>query len=179
MDHTDGKSKDFRVSIKHISFVTKLSFVRAVKDKEQGVRVSLTWHDCREHDRCAKNLKMYRFTSRAITQRCCSLACRNFENDWRRIMTDALKLLLEKLLLMTPHLLLWVKIHHIITVMETMIPLKQVKNHEKTHQQDCPGDGEGKGKETLDPSSSLSFYWNSKQISDPPLCPLARFGLAS
>ena len=40
--------------IRTLSFVTELSFVRVVKYKGQGVRVSMTCYACRDYDSCVK-----------------------------------------------------------------------------------------------------------------------------
>jgi hypothetical protein len=39
-------------SIRTMPIVTTLSFVRSVKDKELGVRVTLTYYNCREYGSC-------------------------------------------------------------------------------------------------------------------------------
>jgi hypothetical protein len=41
-------------AIRAMPIVTTLSFVRAVKDKERGVRVTLTCYNCREYGSCEK-----------------------------------------------------------------------------------------------------------------------------
>ncbi len=40
--------------IRAMSIVTTLSYVRVVKDKVRGVRVTLTCYNCREYDSCEK-----------------------------------------------------------------------------------------------------------------------------
>jgi hypothetical protein len=42
-------------TIRAMTFVTTLSFVRAVKDKAEGWRVTLTCFDCREYNSNGKN----------------------------------------------------------------------------------------------------------------------------
>jgi hypothetical protein len=66
MEESDGVSSTQRVAgsdtpegteeraIRAMPIVTSLSFVRAVKDKARGVRVTLTCYNCREYDSCEK-----------------------------------------------------------------------------------------------------------------------------
>ncbi len=101
-------------AIRVMPIVTTLSFVRAVKDKERGVRVTLTCYNCREYVSCEKpqeapiHLTKERTTMhvRASRRAGCSRFVVSCENDYSRIMATALKLLLKKLLLMPPQLLL-------------------------------------------------------------------------
>jgi hypothetical protein len=57
--------------IRVMPIVTTLSFVRIVKDKERGVRVTLTCYNYREYD-VVKNHKRHQFTSRKSAPRCTS-----------------------------------------------------------------------------------------------------------
>ncbi len=41
-------------AIRVMSIVTTLSYVRVVRDKARGVRVTLTCYNCREYGSCAK-----------------------------------------------------------------------------------------------------------------------------
>ncbi len=60
--------------IRAMPIVTALSYVRTVKDKERGVRVTLTWYNCREYGSCEKpqetqiHLSKERSTMRAFLQ---------------------------------------------------------------------------------------------------------------
>jgi hypothetical protein len=66
MEESDGDSSTQRTTgsdtaegmeehtIRAIPIVTTLSFVRAVRDKERGVRVTLTCYICREYGSCEK-----------------------------------------------------------------------------------------------------------------------------
>jgi hypothetical protein len=61
-------------AIRAMPMVTALSYVRAVKDKERGVRVTLTFYNCREYVSCEKpqeepiHLSKERSTMRACLQ---------------------------------------------------------------------------------------------------------------
>jgi len=85
--------------------VTTLSFVRAVKDKTRGVRVTLTCYNYREYVSYEKPQEAPIHLSKEFTTMRAA-AYRSWENDWRRIMANALKLLLKKLPLMPKQLLL-------------------------------------------------------------------------
>ena len=66
MEESDGDSSTQRATgsdtaegmeervIRAMPIVTTLSFVRAVKDKARGVRVTLTCYNCREYGSCEK-----------------------------------------------------------------------------------------------------------------------------
>jgi hypothetical protein len=66
MEESDGDSSTQRVTgtdtaegmeeraIRVMPIVTTLSFVRAVQDKTRGVRVTLTYYNCREYGSCEK-----------------------------------------------------------------------------------------------------------------------------
>jgi hypothetical protein len=77
-------------AIRAMPFVTTLSFVRAVKGKAEGWRVTLTCFACREYKTAAERSKRHQFTSR-VSAPLCSPACRSCENDWRSIMATALR----------------------------------------------------------------------------------------
>ena len=86
MEESDGDSSTQRVTgsdtvedmeeraIRAIPIVTTLSFVRVVKDKARGVRVTLTCYNCREYGSCEKpqeapiHLSKERSTMRACFQ---------------------------------------------------------------------------------------------------------------
>ncbi len=61
-------------AIRAMPIVTALSYLRAVKDKERGVRVTLTWYNCREYGSCEQlqeaqnHLSKERSTMRACFQ---------------------------------------------------------------------------------------------------------------
>jgi hypothetical protein len=61
MEESDGKRaagsdtvETEERAIRAMPIVTTLSYVRAVKDKARGVRVTLTCYNCREYGRCEK-----------------------------------------------------------------------------------------------------------------------------
>ena len=83
-------------AIRAIPFVTTLSFVRAVKGKAEGWRVTLTCFACREYDSCGKKQEVSVHLSGERPT--LLVACRSCGNDWRSIMLDALKFFLKKLL---------------------------------------------------------------------------------
>ena len=86
MEESDGVSSTQRAAgsdtaegteeraIRAMPIVTTLSFVRAVKDKARGVRVTLTCYNCREYGSCEKpqeapiHLSKQRTTMRACLQ---------------------------------------------------------------------------------------------------------------
>jgi hypothetical protein len=116
MEESDGDSSTQRATgsdtaegmeeraIRAMPIVTTLSFVRAVKDKTRGVRVTLTCYNCREYDSCEKPQEApIHLTKERTTMHVCFQELRN---DCSRIMGTALKLLLKKLLLMPTQLLL-------------------------------------------------------------------------
>ena len=88
--------------IRALPIVTTLSFVRVVKDKTPGFRASLTYY---EYDHCDNPQGTPIHLSRDRTKMLTQAACRSCENDWRRIMANALKLSLKKLQLMSTQLM--------------------------------------------------------------------------
>ncbi len=125
MEESDGDSSTQRTTgsdtaegmeeraIWAMPIVTTLSFVRAVKDKARGVRVTLTCYNCREYGSCEKPQEApIHLTKERTTMHAClheertTMQARSCANDCSRIMATALKLLLKKLLLMPPQLLL-------------------------------------------------------------------------
>jgi hypothetical protein len=87
-------------AIRAMPFVTTLSFVRAVKGKAEGWRVTLTCFACREYNSCGKKQEASVHIS---GERPTLLACLQ---ELRKRLATALKLLLKKMLLMPSQLLL-------------------------------------------------------------------------
>ncbi len=91
--------------IRAMQIVTKLwvSVRKSDRDRD-GCRVSLTCFSWKEYDSCGK--KQEPSVQVSISTPHCTPAYRSCENDWRRIMATALKLLLKKLILIPPQMLL-------------------------------------------------------------------------
>jgi hypothetical protein len=95
-------------AIEELVFVTKLSFVPAQKDKEEGFRATLSCALCRWYDSCGKGQEQTVQPSRECTTLFTFLQTtyRRCENTCKIVMVlGALKLLPKKLLLMPPQLL--------------------------------------------------------------------------
>ena len=107
MEESDGVSSTQRTTgsdtvedteeraIRTIPIVTTLSFVHVVQDKTRGVRVTLTCYNCREFFSCEKPKESPIHLSKEHTTMCETVS-RSYENDWRRIMTNTLNLLLDE-----------------------------------------------------------------------------------
>jgi hypothetical protein len=88
MEESDGDSSTQRATgsdtvegmeeraIRAMPIVTALSFVRAVKDKARGVRVTLTCYNCREYGSCEKpqEAPMHLTKERTMMHACLQLA---------------------------------------------------------------------------------------------------------
>jgi len=91
--------------IRTLSLVGQLSTVGVYNRHGHGYYVSLSYYRSRYHGSCSKKQDSPVQVSNRHPTLIVFLQELNYENDWRRIMTDTLKVLLKKLLLMTPQLL--------------------------------------------------------------------------
>ena len=128
-------------AIRAMPIVTTLSYVRAVKDKARGVRVTLTCYNCREYGSCGNpqeapiHLSKEHTTMRACLQ---ELIKRLEENHGNCAEALAKKAAADAASAATVN-------PDTPNVLQAMMKFEQANARAKNRKQGCSGGGEGEG----------------------------------